>query len=323
MNVSFSCKKHGESSTAISVPAQATIIDRIRQVHGVAVARELVEITVSDDRWGFKADAVVSNANYSVKKTTLLLFINHRAVESSTIKKALEQLYSAFLPKGGHPFVYLSLEIEPQRVDVNVHPTKREVNFLNEDEITEKICEEIREQLGTVDNSRTFTTQTLLTGMRGLGSTPMQSGQATSTVPTLQHNNSTPDSRQKSTSKKRPYENNLVRTDAKERKITSMLRQQSSVGQDTGSATTPQLVHQESTMGDIPEYTITDKETTICRLSSIKELRAEVRDAMHNELTDVFSTHTFVGIIDMQRRIAAIQGGVKLYIVDYGMLCNE
>lgn len=58
-------------------------------------------------------------------------------------------------------------------------------------------------------------------------------------------------------------------------------------------------------------------------MTSIKELRAEVRDAMHNELTDIISTHTFVGIVDEQKRIVAIQGGVKLFLVDYGMLCNE
>ena len=71
----------------------------------------------------------------------MLLFINHRAVESPAIKKSVEQTYATFLPKGAHPFFYLSLEIEPQRVDVNVHPTKREVHFLNEDEIIAVICD--------------------------------------------------------------------------------------------------------------------------------------------------------------------------------------
>ncbi|KAK3064253.1 hypothetical protein LTS18_008828 [Coniosporium uncinatum] len=62
---------------------------------------------------------------------------------------------------------------------------------------------------------------------------------------------------------------------------------------------------------------------TLCKLTSVKALRAEVRENMHNNLTDVFATHTFVGIVDERRRIAAIQGGVKLYLVDYGMICNE
>lgn len=108
----------------------------------------------------------------------------------------------------------------------------------------------------------------------------------------------------------RPKENNLVRTDASARKITSMLQLQHSV-EDTAE--------EEVEIDD--EHT--EKEPIPCRLTSIKRLRAEVRDAMHNELTDIISTHTFVGIVDEQKRIAAIQAGVKLFLVDYGLLCNE
>ena len=45
------------------------------------------------------------------------------------LKKMVENIYINLLPKGSHPFVYLSLEINPQNVDVNVHPTKREVCY--------------------------------------------------------------------------------------------------------------------------------------------------------------------------------------------------
>jgi len=44
---------------------------------------------------------------------------------------------------------------------------------------------------------------------------------------------------------------------------------------------------------------------------------------MHNELTEILAGHTFVGIVDERRRLAAIQGGVKLFIVDYGMMSSE
>lgn len=241
-----------------------------------------------------------------------MLFINHRSVESSAIKKAIEQTYAQFLPKGGHPFIYLSLEIDPQRVDVNVHPTKREVNFLNEDEIIEIICDEIRSNLGKVDTSRTFVTQSLLPGVKvpTAVTTPTQDvGNATPETPRPPVTPAT----QKGRSQK-PYENNLVRTDAKVRKITSMLPP----GQHPSS--------EAAADGGGPEemdYEYSDREPTLCRLTTVKELRAEVRDNMHNGLTDVFASHTFVGIVDERRRIAAIQSGVKLYLVDYGMVCNE
>ncbi|KAI9883427.1 MAG: hypothetical protein M1823_004801 [Watsoniomyces obsoletus] len=308
--VAFSVKKHGESTMAISIPTAAGTIDRIRHIHGSAVANELINIQVDDTRLGLKAKGWTSNANYHVKRTVLLLFINHRAVESLAIKKAIEQVYSPFLPKGGHPFTYLSLEIDPARVDVNVHPTKREVHFLHEDEIIERLCDEMRVQLGNVDTSRTFMTQTLLPGVKGGGpSTPVAAA--------------TGENGTSSTSRKKPYENNLVRTDAKMRKITSMLSTSRRKGTGVDYDKNQELMN-DTPMGEADSYEQDpEKEHIVCRLASIKELRAEVRDDMHQDLTEMFAGHTFIGIVDEQKRIAAIQGGVKLFLVDYGLICNE
>ncbi|KAF9782020.1 hypothetical protein IL306_011780 [Fusarium sp. DS 682] len=304
--VGFTCKKAGEASTSLSIQANATVIDRIRQIHGSAVANELLEFSVAEDRWGFKAEGFTTNANYSVKKTTLLLFINHRCVESTHIKKAVEQTYANFLPKSGHPFIYLSLEIEPARVDVNVHPTKREVHFLNEDEIIQSICEHIESKLAAVDTSRTFMTQTLLPGAKMVDSTPQTDGDGTP-------------SRRTPASKKRRYSNDLVRTDTTERKITSMFAR-AGPSESTGSMN---RTGEATTAPEILDYEMVDRELVQCRLSSVKKLRDEVREDTHNDLTEIFSNHTFVGIVDEERRLAAIQGDVRLYLIDYGRACYE
>lgn len=313
-HVAFSCKKQGESSTSVSVSASASVVDRIRQIYGGSVANELVEYSTSDDRWGFKAEGQATNANYHVKKTTLLLFINHRCVENSNIKKAIEQTYAAFLPKNAHPFVYLSLDIDPQRVDVNVHPTKREVNFLNEDEIIQTVCEHIRSRLAAVDMSRTFMTQTLLP----CGDwAPLQKQADYDEAPSTT-------ARASGKMTTRPYENNLVRTDTNLRKITSMFAPTGAVASyNTDESPTGNLSGPDATPPDANEYETNDREPTPCRLASVRELRSDVRDAMHHELTEVFATHTFVGVVDERRRLAAVQGGVKLYLVDYGRACFE
>ena len=51
-----------------------------------------------------------------------------RLVDCAPIRKALDRVYSAYLPKNTHPFVYVALQMPPQNVDVNVHPTKSEVH---------------------------------------------------------------------------------------------------------------------------------------------------------------------------------------------------
>ncbi|KAB8270786.1 histidine kinase-like ATPase [Aspergillus minisclerotigenes] len=303
--VAFSCRKHGDSGVSISTPVAANTIDRIRQIHGSAVANELVEVKSEDRKLGFRSSGYVTNANYHVKRTVILLFINHRSVESTAVKRAIEQTYSSFLPKGGHPFAYIDLEIEPHRVDVNVHPTKREVNFLNEDEIIECICQDIKSNLTQVDSSRTFLTQTLLPGVRTMEPAPRDPDSTDAEGRT---------SKTPATTKK-PYEHNLVRTDSKVRKITSML-----------SPAVLSATEAETTSGILDEglqYETTDREPLRIALTSVKNLRASVRNAMHNTLTETIASHTYVGLVDERRRITAIQSGVKLYLIDYGMFCNE
>lgn len=63
---------------SLSVNGAATTTDRIRNIHGSNLANELIEFDVADTNLGFTAHGLVSNANYSVKKTTLLLFINRK-----------------------------------------------------------------------------------------------------------------------------------------------------------------------------------------------------------------------------------------------------
>ncbi|KAB8258971.1 histidine kinase-like ATPase [Aspergillus pseudonomiae] len=303
--VAFSCRKHGDSGVSISTPVAANTIDRIRQIHGSAVANELVEFKAEDQKLGFRSSGYVTNANYHVKRTVILLFINHRSVESTAVKRAIEQTYSSFLPKGGHPFAYIDLEIEPHRVDVNVHPTKREVNFLNEDEIIECICQEIKSKLTQVDSSRTFLTQTLLPGVRTMEPAPHDSESTDAEDRTPKTPATT----------KKPYEHNLVRTDSKVRKITSML--------PPAVLNTTEAEPASSVLDQGLQYETTDREPLRIALTSVKNLRASVRNAMHNTLTETIASHTYVGIVDERRRITAIQSGVKLYLVDYGMFCNE
>ncbi|KUM66681.1 hypothetical protein ACN42_g349 [Penicillium freii] len=321
--VAFSCRKHGDSGVSISTPVSANTVDRIRQIHGSAVANEVVEFKTEDTKLGFRASGLATNANYHVKKTVILLFINHRAVESTAVKRAVEQTYSAFLPKGGHPFVYLDLEIEPSRVDVNVHPTKREVNFLNEDEIIELVCAEIRSKLAEVDSSRTFLTQSLLPGVQ--------------TIESLQHDQDTPTHERTAeatkagatpktpATTKRPYENNLIRTDSKVRKITAMLGPATASPRDPSNPDVPTETDTstKSILDNGLQYETTDRQPLKIALSSIKNLRASVRSEMHNTLTEMFASHTYVGLVDERRRLAAIQSGVKLYLIDYGLACHE
>uniref|UniRef100_A0A182W299 DNA mismatch repair protein S5 domain-containing protein n=1 Tax=Anopheles minimus TaxID=112268 RepID=A0A182W299_9DIPT len=158
----FTLKKFGESPSIRTLP-KSTIVHNIGTIYGAAIGRALVPIATKDDILQLSVDGYVTNVNFSLKKGISLLFINYRAVECSALKKAIDAIYSLYLPKGSAPFVYLSLELNPQNVDVNVHPTKHEVHFLHEEEIVERVKLLVEKALLGGNAARSYT-QALLPG---------------------------------------------------------------------------------------------------------------------------------------------------------------
>lgn len=85
-----------------------------------------------------------------------------RLVEHGEMRRGIEALYAAYLPKTGHPWVYAALKLPPPSLDVNVHPTKREVRFLNEEEVLSFVNDAISAALRGGNASRTFYSQVVV-----------------------------------------------------------------------------------------------------------------------------------------------------------------
>jgi DNA mismatch repair protein MutL len=74
----------------------------------------------------------------------VMLFVNGRWVQSRPLQDALEAGYRSLLPKGKHPLLVLYLELAPEEVDVNVHPSKTEVRLVRVDEIVTALTQAVR-----------------------------------------------------------------------------------------------------------------------------------------------------------------------------------
>ncbi|KAG5503485.1 hypothetical protein JKF63_05624 [Porcisia hertigi] len=85
-----------------------------------------------------------SDPTLTQRKPYLCLFINQRLVESAAIRKAIDAVYSGVLTSGHRPFTVLLLSVPTDRVDVNVHPTKKEVCLLDEELILSRVAEVCR-----------------------------------------------------------------------------------------------------------------------------------------------------------------------------------
>ena len=324
VGVSFSLKKEGDSTLYVRTSKEFDLKQNIASVFGHAIAKELLPVEKEEARHlRFKLKAQVTNVNYNTKKFNFLLFINHRLVECGAIKKALEMVYSAYLPKGTHPFVYMSLEIDPRNVDVNVHPTKHEVQFLHQDEIIELIQQAVDAKLMGSNHSRTFHTQTLLPGV-----IPRESL----------------DAMEKETSVKEKEEaKNMVRTDAREQKLDKFLdkylkakpapsttipeKKKSEEEEDPFSE--PMEIEEEKVESKTePLETLESSGTTSAgvvrrdiRLASVRELREQIRENSHEGLRSLMASLHFVGCVNPT--FSLIQHSTKLYLANIPKLSEH
>ncbi|KAN0111788.1 hypothetical protein V8E52_008168 [Russula decolorans] len=335
--VSFLCKKVGTSAPDLSTPSSTTK-QAIRLLYGQGVAKDMLTAEVSapkkgkrkrdadDDRPGgsksdeddgWVAQAHFTSANYHSKKFILLLFINNRLVESSRIKRAVEACYTSILPKGSSPLIYLSLQLDPTTVDVNVHPTKREVHFLDEEEIIERIADAIQAKLAQ-SGERTFEYQTLLTGgVAATDSSTSLKGKEKA------RENSTGGDAASSTppgafGTKKILSQHKVRTSAADRTLDSMfLPPPTQSGELDSTAARPgaDAVKERRKTKEIQQST--------CYLTSVLMLRENVKKAKHTELTEILQKHVFVGVVDLFRELSVVQVSKKLYLVNHGALAEE
>ncbi len=128
-------------------PAVTSDRDRILQVYrsgfldrSIEVRGERAGVRLS----GFTVDAVHARASKSPQD----LFVNRRPVRNATVWHGVADGYGSFLAKGVHPVFVLFLDVESSRVDVNVHPAKREVRFVDSEVVHQVVRQAVREALG-------------------------------------------------------------------------------------------------------------------------------------------------------------------------------
>lgn len=132
----------------LNYPAALSDKDRVGQVYRRVFLDQslLVQAALPAARIsGYTVDAVHAKSS----RTPQELFVNRRPVRNAAVFHAVVEGYGSFLPKGHHPLFVLFLDVDPDRVDVNVHPTKRDVRFSEHEAIHQLVRRAVRQALGT------------------------------------------------------------------------------------------------------------------------------------------------------------------------------
>ena len=117
--------------TIIATPGTGDMLTTIQSIY--PSYRELIEID-GDYVHGFISDPGSTKSN----KRGQIFFVNGRYISSSTIEKGIIKGYGDRI-FSGHPICILFLEVNPETIDVNIHPNKKEIKFLHEEDIVKDI----------------------------------------------------------------------------------------------------------------------------------------------------------------------------------------
>lgn len=132
--VSIELKKFGK--TVLKTTGQGNLTQTIKEVYSSDVTNSLKEVMKTDELSGLKISGFVSTPDYTrSSKKSYHIYINSRSVKCPVFQKAIDTVYKNLTANNKYPFVVLNLEIPPHDVDVNVHPTKKEVRYKNTNQI--------------------------------------------------------------------------------------------------------------------------------------------------------------------------------------------
>ena len=350
-DVAFSVRKQGEARADLHAPAAAGRVDRVRTVFGAALARELLPFNArldapdgEPDAAAFALEGLASGPAYGAKKGTFVFFINGRLVDCGPLRRALEAVYAAVLPKADRPWVFLAVTLPPAHVDVNVHPTKAEVAFLHAEELVAAAATALQAVLEEANNARSFapgaataaaTQQTTLPG----AGPPRARADADDGADAGARASDAAQPRERSTQRERAGgDHKLVRTDARAGRLDAFFSHpedgapQLLLGRGRGRDAAAAAGREEELVGTRVRGAAPAAATDVCvspplappapcELTSVCELRAELEAAAHAGLTEVFRRYTYVG--SATGALALLQHGTQLYLASVPRLSRE
>ncbi|MGD9909944.1 MAG: DNA mismatch repair endonuclease MutL [Candidatus Izemoplasmatales bacterium] len=125
-------------------------LDILAKIYGIEVAKSMRRFSGKNrdyDITGFVSNPIQNRSN----KNYISIFVNHRYIRNSKISNAIVEAYGALIPLNRYPIVYIHISVDPSLVDVNIHPTKQEIKFSEEDALLFLIKETISKKLELVE----------------------------------------------------------------------------------------------------------------------------------------------------------------------------
>jgi len=138
-----------EGKSLVKSSGSGKLSEAIMAVYGMELIQELIEGQLefkSGKIYGFISQPTLSRMDKSYEN----FFVNRRYVRNFLLNRALEEAYRTLIPGGRYPVAVLFIDIDPKLIDVNVHPTKREIKFQSTSEVMQAVSSMVTKVLSEI-----------------------------------------------------------------------------------------------------------------------------------------------------------------------------
>ena len=133
-----------------NLPPTSSLMDRLQLFYGSKITDQLIPIEAENNGvrlWGFVGHPSLNKPS----RKQQYFFLNGRWIQDRSLQHALTESYRGLLMVGRQPVAFLMLELAPDQVDVNVHPTKSEVRFRDSQTLYRLILSTLRSKFLSMD----------------------------------------------------------------------------------------------------------------------------------------------------------------------------
>ena len=145
-NPNIAIKLINGNKTIIQTNGNGDLKTVIYNIYGKEIAEGLLEVNYEYE--GIKVTGAIGKPEIArSNRSYQMFFVNKRYIKDKTLSAGVEQAFKGLIPIGKYGVVILNIEIEPNKIDVNVHPTKLEIRFQEEQKVFKAIYHSVKETL--------------------------------------------------------------------------------------------------------------------------------------------------------------------------------
>ncbi|MCI7206306.1 MAG: DNA mismatch repair endonuclease MutL [Clostridium sp.] len=143
-NVQFKYINNGK--LMLNTPGDGKLLSVVRSIYGKEIVDNLIEIN-EEGKYCNIHGYIGNNNIYRSNKNLQHIYINNRFVKSKIILDAISEAYKSIIPINKHGICFLNIDINPAKIDVNIHPTKMEIKFENDKDLYIEIRDLLKRKL--------------------------------------------------------------------------------------------------------------------------------------------------------------------------------